>query len=524
MQAQRLVSKLPFLILISFIILASLIQLDRQPPLWWDEGWTLTVARNWAVDGFFGRYLAGEPDSANLAGGFPVISQVAASFKLFGVGVWQGRLPGVICMWAAFALLYFLAGRLYNHKVALGAVIISLFMSVGPWLHPIIIGRQVLGEAPTVFYLLLGYACLWSALHKKPWMVVLAIFFFAIAIRVKAQVPPFWLASLLLPFIIAVLHRWTIIIITLVTTVVGTQYCANYGIAWFQNRMIAGNAIQGNTVAGLQDVTAIVLSWDIRLDAILIAFTIGLPTIMGLGPIAWGFVKQIFLSKTNNGEVITDPILETIRLALLGLVGSWMAWFILFGMSNVRYLFPVIFIGNIFTAALLYKLTNHFKFKETIQEANALWLHRSFNKKTWGALLAILLIAITVPFNFMTLNLISFYDTYSQDKEPAAVQVANFINANTPLQAIIETYDSEIFFLLTRHYHYPPDYVHVLLIRRADLKQDVTIEYNPLIANPDYLVIGHFSRKWDLYADVISSGSFRLMKVLPGYEIYERVR
>jgi hypothetical protein len=72
-----------------------------------------------------------------------------------------------------------------------------------------IVGRQVLGEAPTVFYLLAGYASVWGALRRRAWLILLAVIFFAVALRVKAQVPPFWMVSMLLPFAVAVYRRWS---------------------------------------------------------------------------------------------------------------------------------------------------------------------------------------------------------------------------------------------------------------------------------------------------------------------------
>ena len=507
-----------------FILASGLIQLDRMPPLWWDEGWTLVVARNWAIDGFFGRYLAGAPDSPGLSGGFPVVAPVAVSFRLLGVGVWQGRLPGVLCLWVAFALLYFLAVRLYGRTVAIGAVVVTLLMSVGPWLHPLIIGRQVLGEAPTVFYLLAGYTCLWGALRRRAWLVLPAVFFFAIAIRVKAQVPPFWMASMLLPFAVAVYRRWERPLILLVIAIAGTHFTANYGIAWLQGQLIAGHSAAGSGVPGLVEVTAVVLDWNIRLEAISIVLTFGLPTLIGLAAAAWESFKGFTPGRKTDVIKTQDPSIETVRLALLGLTGSWLAWFVLLGMSYARYLFPVAFIGSIFTSALLYRLTMHFSLRETVKHANAVFLHQQFKRNTLGALLAVILIAVTVPFNLFTLDLLSFYIDYNPNARPVAEQVDEYLNTHTPSQALIETYDSELFFLLDRRYHYPPDDVHVLLIRRIDLMQDVSIDYNPLAADPDYLVVGHFSRKWHLYDDVIVSGAFRKIEEYPGYEIYERVR
>jgi hypothetical protein len=476
------------------------------------------------VDGFFGRYLAGAPDSPGLAGGFPVVAQVAASFKLFGIGVWQGRLPGVLCLWAAFALLYFLAGRLYNWTIATGTLLVVLLMSVGPWLHPLIIGRQVLGEAPTVFYLLAGYACMWGALRRRAWLILPAIFFFAISIRVKAQVPPFWMVSMLLPFALAVYRRWGRAVILLVIVIAGTHFAANYGVAWLQGELLAGHSVAGNGIPGLEAVTAIVLDWKIRLDAISIAFTFGLPNLVGLLAASWESFKSITTGTTKNLEKIQEPSNEIIKLALVSFTGSWLAWFILLGMAYARYLFPVIFIGSIFTSALLYRLTMHFSLRETVKQASAVFLRRQFKREPLGALLAVILIAITVPFNLLTIDLLSFYVNYNPNTLSAAEQVDNYLNNHTPPQALVESYDSELFFQLDRRYHYPPDEMHVLLIRRADLGQNVSIEYNPLAIDPDYLVVGHFSRKWRLYDDVIASGAFRKIEEYPGYEIYERVR
>ena len=90
---------------------------------------------------------------------------------------------------------------------------------------------------------------------------------------------------------------------------------------------------------------------------------------------------------------------------------------------------------------------------------------------------------------------------------------------------MIETYDSELFFLLNRPYHYPPDQILVELIRRTFLYEDDTrIDYDPLGANPDYLIVGSHSKQWRLYEDVLKTGAFRFVRGFPRYVIYERVR
>ena len=54
------------------------------------------------------------------------------------------------------------------------------------------------------------------------------------------------------------------------------------------------------------------------------------------------------------------------------------------------------------------------------------------------------------------------------------------------------------------------DQVHVDLIRRVFLGQAVQIDYNPLTADPDYLVVNRpFLMWWTLYDSVVKNGAFR---------------
>jgi hypothetical protein len=50
------------------------------------------------------------------------------------------------------------------------------------------------------------------------------------------------------------------------------------------------------------------------------------------------------------------------------------------------------------------------------------------------------------------------------------------------------------------------------------------IDYDPLAANPDYLVVGHQSKYLGLYDPYLNTGAFRLVKKFSRYDIYQRVR
>ena len=62
------------------------------------------------------------------------------------------------------------------------------------------------------------------------------------------------------------------------------------------------------------------------------------------------------------------------------------------------------------------------------------------------------------------------------------------------------------------------------LIRRTFLRQHVSIDYDPLAADPDYLVVGPHSKLWGLYNDAVESGAFRLVYDFSRYSLYRRVR
>src|SRR5215510_8317731 len=83
-------------LLVLLVLLAASVKLESAPPLWWDEGWTLSVARNWVERGYYGRLLAGKPAPPGLEAAFPITAVVSFSFRLLGVGVYQARAPGVI--------------------------------------------------------------------------------------------------------------------------------------------------------------------------------------------------------------------------------------------------------------------------------------------------------------------------------------------------------------------------------------------------------------------------------------------
>jgi hypothetical protein len=480
----------------------------QAPGMWWDEGWTLSVARTWVEQGHYGRLLDGQLAPPGLEASFTVTAPVALAFRLFGVGLWQGRLFGVLCAAGALALIYHLALRLYSRAVAIGALAVLLLMAMHPQMHPLIMGRQVLAEMPMLCYLLAGYACLLPALRRPLRFLPLAILCWGVALITKAQALPFWAVSLAVPLAaMLVLRRWRAAGLLAISLAGGLAMAR--ALPWLWSVLLRGHSLPGTPVNGLYEVLALVPNLSNRIFALGNALAFGLPAALGLVYAAWRTPRS-----RDAWSIQLDR--EIVRLALLMLAGSWYAWFIVLSVGVPRYLFPATFVASIFAAALLGDLTERFSLTATLRRAAGLF------RQGWrgaGAWIAIVLVAISVPITIQTIGRF-----YIANSDRSAFQVADFLNNQTPDGTLIETYESELHFLLDRPYHYPPDQLHVELNRRSLLGQYIAITYDPLAANPDYLVVGTFSAGNRLYEPFIAAGPFRAIQTYGVYTIYKRVR
>jgi hypothetical protein len=64
----------------------------------------------------------------------------------------------------------------------------------------------------------------------------------------------------------------------------------------------------------------------------------------------------------------------------------------------------------------------------------------------------------------------------------------------------------------------------VALNRRLYLGHDVPADYDPLAADPDYLVVGPLGRAWRLYDRAVAAGDFQPVARFAVYEVLQRVR
>jgi 4-amino-4-deoxy-L-arabinose transferase-like glycosyltransferase len=501
--------------LIAIAAALALWRLESAPPLWWDEGWTLSVARNWVERGHYGRLLNGEPTTTTLSAALSVTTPIALSFKLFGVGIWQGRIVGVVFMVGALGLLYHITAHLYQRSIAIGALLCSVVLFPNAEIHPSYLSRQVLGELPMLFYLLLGYAAWLAALRegRGAWgYLLLALVSWGLAINAKAQTLPFFAASLLtLPLWVAVRAKHWRMVALLVLGFAGAYSFART-LQGAQPFLLPGYVRTTDNLQELYNVTAFVPDVKVRLLALWRVLLYGSPVVLGLIYAAWHGWRELRAPERSDWQMLG-------RLSFLSLVGSWLLWFGGLSAGWLRYFFPVVFIGNLFAAALLYDWTDSFNLRAMWRNAMAALTCKREPLSAAKTLSAILLLAF-----MLLLATRAFYQFYRSDNDDSVVQAAHALNATIPTDALLETYDSELFIWLTHRYHYPPDQVHIALIRAQHLDIPLAIAYNPLTVNVDYLVVGPFSRWVRLYEPTLASGAFRLWRIVGRYEIYERIR
>ena len=424
----------------------------------------------------------------------------------------------------ALALLYALARLLYGPRAAAAALAVSILMAPHMAVNPLLSGRMAMAEMPMLFYLLAGYLCLFYALRRSAWWTLPAAVLWGIGLATKAQPLPFWTLSLFAPLLLyyrslsaaraAGREGWRLnrTLVVLAAGLIGGLLVRRLAPATVA-LILDGHTMPSIPLDGLLSVTGLVWSPQARIAALAMLIIAGLPTLAGLGYFfftvrPWHPVRQF----------PPDDAVSTVRLVLWLFAGSWLGWFVCLSVGWLRYLFPAVLVGSIFTAAMLERLTGGFDARYTMEHGRLALRRAGFNRRNAGALLASILIAMAVPG-----TLVAFLRAHLLEVDTSAVQVAAYLNTQTPPTAIIETYETDVMFLLDRPYHYPPDQTNVAVIRRMDMGQPAAYGYNPLAADPDYLVDGPVSRPAGLYDPVIQR-DFRPILAAGEYVVYQRVR
>lgn len=502
-------------VLLTIVIFLLLFRLNDWPRSFWDEGWTLDAASNWIERGHLGHFLDGQPIPPRSPVRFPVVIPVAISMKIFGTGTWQGRLPGVLFTLLTLSLFIYLSSKLYSLRVGIAALIIALFLTPVD-INPFYLGRTTLAEMPMIFYLFAGYALLWLAIEKHPSWGFGAMLVFGIAIHAKLQVPPFWLASMVMAIWMAAKREQKTTLRILVRVAIGSTIVSVI-ILIIQNIVMPGSLNDPAMIKILFNSAVAVFTVPIRKAALYGVLTYALPQCLGF---IWAGrrIVGILLNHRSNLSNFVDreeTNKEILCVSLWGLGASWMVWFLTMALMWSRYLFPPYFIGCIFFAAYLDSFTHGFDLRVFVRRTSDFMLKRNLS---WLNLQAIIiLLGFSILFGETIKSIL--YNLTTEFPNPAVA--ANYLNNNIPRGTTVESFESELYSLAKGiNFHYPSDLVSMQYVRKWCIDPQLEIDYDPMQADPEYLVIGTYAEFWHPYDEVLDSGRFTLETEVGGYKIY----
>lgn len=180
-----------FFLVFALAIFLIVFHFTDTPKVWVDEGVFTEVAKNLAWHNTLG--LQTEPGkffsmrNFLLSTSYPVIFPVAASFSLFGTGIWQARLPMLIFMFGLVIVFYLFVKKRHGFYPAILSVL--TLISFSPFYGN---GRPVQGEVPGLFFLTLGawLILLWeeSGFKNRKWAL-----FGGLALGLSASTKPIFL-------------------------------------------------------------------------------------------------------------------------------------------------------------------------------------------------------------------------------------------------------------------------------------------------------------------------------------------
>ncbi|MCG8350253.1 MAG: glycosyltransferase family 39 protein [Chloroflexales bacterium] len=455
--------------------------LIRQPAApwpWFDEGLNVSAAAAIARDGVYAL-----PDAQGfrvldpaIQTGPTVIVPIAVAFQAFGVGFLQARL--VIIGFALVALVgyWLLAQRLVGRRASLLAVAFLLAGSPEPMASFIPMSRQVLGEVPSLAYLLLGVLIWLPAVQRQSTKLtpfILAGLAWGIALITKSQVLLTFPAALAAVAAFDRLYyrqaRWRDFVLPMAVAIgcVAVWYLAQIAIAgpdlFQRNAALLREGMQLH-VLGIEPA-----HWRNALRSI---WRTGF-WLWGAPALGWG----VWQARQRSFSGLQHAVLLSIALAMLG-------WFMSLSIGWERYIFFPAVLAPIWLAGLLRSIANG--------------LPASLPQKIGPPVAAFLsTIFIAIHSAYLLYGIFALPDSGYHTMRA-------FLQTSVPDRSVIASWEWELSLDGNHAFHHPPTeitnlytvYIQSGRVPPPDL-------YDPLAAEPDYILVGNFNALTGAYTTTV---------------------
>lgn len=435
-QASNLVRGLflEWLLVLGAMLLAvslGLPNLENNPPLSYDEGYVLQAPHNLLTEHFYGtRTLDGElPFDTHISTGPTVLVPIWFSFLLFGEGLAQARVVVLLYSALAVAACFLLVRQMEGKWVAfLGALLLSL--SLYPY------NRSVLGEAPGLFWLLLG-GWLWAkTVQERPRAggFLMAGLAFGMAALTKLALGPLIGATLVLCWALARVRalppRLEVRTLGLTFFAMSVPLLGWYSLQW--------------AVLGTDELTSRILTIGEYQSQMLgpswsrIANNVrALPSVLPSGLLPWvasGLLLAILRFVQGGYRVPAASLLVVF-------MGTSTAWYLL-SVGWSRYSFWVACIAAILVAPLA-----HFFLPPGQGKQGTRWKELSMPLVSAGVGIALLF-----PFGVSAFTSLGLGDEEVQ-------RTAGFLNERADQEEVLGSTEHEMDFLTKRLFRHPPTFV-----------------------------------------------------------------
>ncbi len=483
----------------------SLYRLSDFPIPWYDEGSHLHVAKNYAMQGVYADSSSEgyRPFGPAVGVGPTVMLPIAAVFRFVAVSIPLARLLIVFYSLLTLLLVYAITLRMASWPYALLAVVLLLTTSSIRYLY---YSRTVVGEVPGMFFLLLGLG-IW--LHPRgrsiPALILVGILI-GLATITKNQYAFFILPALLL--------------------------CLMADLIWYKQRGWLYFVIPG-VISGLMFgiwlyIVIIKLGQGGNFSENLATLrTAGMGALIVLDRESIPRVAELLTSSSLYGALFIPTFLYAILTSLrrdeqgqqrgiltIFLLVSTALFVVSLGWD--RYAFGPVIFAVFFVVLLIRDLVAMVSFdKSTFSQLI------NERKTTTSALIGVLIvgwfvISIIVPFYNR------FRDVRNSDNS-SAYEVADWVKANVPKTALIETWEQEMGVLTDNNIHYPPQLVLAYSVAQQWQHGESASHFYDFrdYGNPDYLIQGPFSEYTLLYPEDHLK-DYEIVKTVGPYLIYRR--
>ena len=486
-----------------------LFNLTGFPEPWFDEGSHLHVPKTLVKYGVYADYSS---DGFRYYGptigvGPTVMLPIAGMFKLFGIGLFQARIVVALYMVAAVYVFYKLVKGLSNGKLAFAAV--TLLISSRSILF-VTYGRQILGEVPGLFFLVLGlllWFANWGNSNSK--RLTLIGFLFGLAMITKYQYLLFLAPTLILAWFLDIVY---------------------YKTTSHKNFLIPGIVAavsfalwQAITLQFMGPATALENLVLLRASAEGAAFNFdpaqiikNLGSLLSRSVYLWALFPAViygfFIARPRTSDGQKWGILYLLMTLNL-------AWFVVASIGWIRYAFLGLAVAGIFIARMFHDATGGFPFDfggSLKGFFNSFFSGR--NAFRW-ALAAWLFLIVSMP---MAKNMLEIAQGGSHDAE----HMAAYLDANVPQDALIETWDPEMGFFSDHNFHYPPNALLAVAVEQVYAGGEPVSKHYTFVQDekPDYILAGDFTKWVEIYPVEELFGQYELVTTVGKYDLFARVK